>query len=76
MVRDETRFRNSPKGVCYEIRDLVQLKVVQEGAKEWQGCLRMMEIVWTNDPCPIRAAGTIFGYGLGFSLFTINVMYH
>ena len=59
---------NSPKVIFYGIEDLVWLKVAQEGAKEWQGCLRTVEIVWTNDPRPVRAPRTTFGYDLGFSL--------
>ena len=68
QMHSEQVFENSPKVVCYGTTDLVWLKVARECAKERWGCLRMVETVWTNDPCPIRAAGTIFGYGLRFSL--------
>ena len=53
LIRDKTRFGNSPKVVCYKTKDLVWLKVAQECAKEWQGCPRTVEIVWTNGSCPV-----------------------
>ena len=55
IVRDNTHFENSPTVVCYEIVELVRLKVAKKDAKEWQGFPRTMKAIWTNDPRQIRA---------------------